>query len=231
MVFSIVCLDMWHCVQLRIPIVWLPNQFIWWLRMSVLLSGTPVRLSIRFSQFLGSLYGLSLPIISKNTSSKNCSELNFLQKKISGRISVSPTGVELGGSQNLPFFKYIALERESRFTLGMNAARSTGDIENCSNKNCSKFNFLQKTERTHLPFFPGVKLGTSEDGHFWNINIYWNGKVDLLLGSNAAKNTDDIKNARNKNRSQLKFVQKTQSTRISVFPRSGGRRLQKFAGF
>ncbi len=39
-----------------------------------------------------------------------------------------------------------------------------------SNKNCSEFNFLRKTQRKHISiFFSGVELGTYKDCRFWNI--------------------------------------------------------------
>ncbi len=39
-----------------------------------------------------------LPIVTKIASNKSCLELNFLQK-VSGRIRLSPPGVELGASK------------------------------------------------------------------------------------------------------------------------------------
>ncbi len=68
-------------------------------------------------------------IISKNASHKSCSELNFLQKTQWTHISIFPrSGAR--GAKHLPFLKYIdVLEWKSRFTLGLNAAKSTDCIE------------------------------------------------------------------------------------------------------
>ncbi len=71
---------------------------------------------------------------------------------------------------------------------------------------------------------PGVELGSSKDFHFWNIIMYWNGKEDSLKGWMLMQKIPMIsKHALNKNCSELNFVQKTQWTHISIFPRSGAR--------
>ncbi len=49
---------------------------------------------------VGSLQGrmlLKLPMIQKNVLNSSCAELNIIQKKVSGRVSLSPSGVELPG--------------------------------------------------------------------------------------------------------------------------------------
>ncbi len=48
----------------------------------------------------------NLPIISKNSSNEICTELNF-QQKLSGRISLSTSGVELVGSKDSHFWNII----------------------------------------------------------------------------------------------------------------------------
>ncbi len=63
-----------------------------------------------------------IPIISKNSSNKNCSKINFLQTTHWTHISISPrSGAR--GLQRLPFLKYYyVLESECGFTLlGMDA--------------------------------------------------------------------------------------------------------------
>ncbi len=51
------------------------------------------------------------------------------------------------GLQRLPCLKYYnVLKRESRFTLGLNAAKNTDYRKKISNKICGEFNFLQKTQ-------------------------------------------------------------------------------------
>ncbi len=53
-----------------------------------------------------------IPIISKNASNKNCSELNFLQKTQWKHISIF-LGIGPRGLQRLPFLKYDLLEWEA----------------------------------------------------------------------------------------------------------------------
>ncbi len=43
----------------------------------------------------------------KNASNKSCLELNFLQKKISRHMSLSPSGVKLRGSKDCNFWNVI----------------------------------------------------------------------------------------------------------------------------
>ncbi len=62
-----------------------------------------------------------ISIISKTTSNKSCSELNFLQKT-HGRICISPSGK---GLQRLICLKYYdVLKLEIKFTLGLNTAKN-----------------------------------------------------------------------------------------------------------
>ncbi len=46
------------------------------------------------------------------------------------------------------------LEWESRFTLGLNAAKIPIISKNASNKHCSELNFLRKTQWTHFSIYP-----------------------------------------------------------------------------
>ncbi len=64
-----------------------------------------------------------IPIISKNSSNKNCSELNFLQKTQWTHVSISSRN-EATGFQRLPLLKYYhVLEWKSRLALGLNVKK------------------------------------------------------------------------------------------------------------
>ncbi len=57
--------------------------------------------------------------------------------------------------QRLPFSKYYdVLKWQSRFTLGLNAAKNVHYIKNASNKICSKLNFVQKSQSAHMSISP-----------------------------------------------------------------------------
>ncbi len=87
-------------------------------------------------------------IILKNTSNKDCSELNFLRKTQWIHISIFPRSWA-EGLQWLPFLKYYnVLVCERRLILVLNAAK------NASNKNCSELIFLQKIQWTNIFIFP-----------------------------------------------------------------------------
>ncbi len=49
---------------------------------------------------------------------------------------------------------------ESRFTLGQTTAENTHFMKKASNKNCSEFNFLQKTQWAHMSIY----LGSGDKG-------------------------------------------------------------------
>ncbi len=68
-------------------------------------------------------------MILKNALNKNCSELNFLQKTQWTQISTSSrSGAR--GLHRLSFLKYYnVLESESRFTLGLKAAKNADYIK------------------------------------------------------------------------------------------------------
>ncbi len=58
------------------------------------------------------------------------------------------------------------LKWESRFTLGLNAARNTDYIKQCFKQKLFKIKFPKKTHGRIPLFIPGVKLGGSKDYHF-----------------------------------------------------------------
>ncbi len=50
---------------------------------------------------------------------------SILYKKVNGRTCLPKPGLELGGLQRSPSLKYYNVwKRESRFTLGLNAAKN-----------------------------------------------------------------------------------------------------------
>ncbi len=79
--------------------------------------------------------------------------------------------------QILPFLKYFnVLEWESRFTLGLNAAKNTDYIKK-SFKKLFKIKFATKDQWTHIFISPtGVELGGFKYSHFLNT-------VDFRLSS------------------------------------------------
>ncbi len=61
---------------------------------------------------------------------------------------------------------YIVLKRQITFNLGLNADKNTDNNKRRgSNKNCSEFNFLQKTDGRICLSPPGVQFGGSKDCH------------------------------------------------------------------
>ncbi len=94
-----------------------------------------------------SFYGSTLPkipILSKNDSNKNCSELNFLQKH-GGCVSLSPTGVKLGVFKDCTCFNIkMYWNRKIDSLYGWALQEIPIILKNSSNKNCWKLNFLQK---------------------------------------------------------------------------------------
>ncbi len=71
-------------------------------------------------------------------------------KKLNGRTSLSPSGVELWGSKDLPFFKS---GWENWFTLRLNPEQNTDCIEKCFKQKFCRIEFLTKNSRdAHLYF-------------------------------------------------------------------------------
>ncbi len=68
-----------------------------------------------------------IPIILKNASNKNCSELNFLEKNNRTHIS-NPQKWNYGAP------KFATFEIENRITLELNAAKNTDYIKKCVKK-------------------------------------------------------------------------------------------------
>ncbi len=121
-----------------------------------------------------------LPILSKNASSQNCSELNFLQKS-QGLIYLLPPAVESGCCKDC-HVKVNSL-------LGPMPIIS----KNVSNKSCSELNFLRKSQQVHTSISPrSVARGLQRLPFLRYYNVLkWGSR--FTLGLNAAKITDYIK--------------------------------------
>ncbi len=87
-----------------------------------------------------------LPILWKNTSNKNCSQLNFLLISQWTHMSISPRS----GVRGLQRLRSL-----NRFTLGFNAAKNMHYIKKKnSNKCCSELNFVQRSLWVHMSISP-----------------------------------------------------------------------------
>ncbi len=130
---------------------------------------------------------------------------SIFNKKLSGRLSLSPSEVELGASKDCHFWNIVMHWNGKVHSLeGWRQQKIPKISKNASNKNYSELNFLQKlTERMSLS--PGVQLGTSKDCHFLNIIKYWNGKADPLWGWKPQK----VPIVLEQNCIKLNFQQKT----------------------
>ncbi len=64
-------------------------------------------------------------ITCKKTSSKSCSELNFVQRSPPAHMSISPTSGARGSKDQVCLKSYNVQKREIRFTLGLDAAKNT----------------------------------------------------------------------------------------------------------
>ncbi len=64
-----------------------------------------------------------ISIASKNTSNKNCSDLNFLRKSQGAHMPISPRSRARGLPRSVYVKYYYVLKWESRSTSGLNAAK------------------------------------------------------------------------------------------------------------
>ncbi len=118
----------------------------------------------------------NVPIISRNASSKSCTELNFLQKTLWTHISIwLRSGTR--GYKHLRFWNIImhwneeihfVAERCKKYRLYRNMLQT----KVTQNKICYK----KLNGRISLST-PGVELGGYKDLRFWNIIMHWNEKV------------------------------------------------------
>ncbi len=99
------------------------------------------------------------------------------------------------------------LKWESRFTLGLNAAKilyqKIVEVKVVE----SWISYKKVSGRTSLSP-PGVELGGSKDGYVLNMILHWNGKVDSFLGWRLLKLRIISNNCSNKSCWELNFVQK-----------------------
>ncbi len=122
-------------------------------------------------------------------------------KKLSKRISLFPSGVELGSPKYLPFLKYKnTLEWGSKFTLSYMLPKIPNVSKNASNKSCAEWNFLQKTFSTHV----AICLLSGERGPA--IFEILKTLSRFSLGLNAAKNTYYIEKCFKQKLRKIKFL-------------------------
>ncbi len=126
-----------------------------------------------------------------------------------------------------------SLKWESRFTLGLNAAKITNYKKNCLNKSCWELNFVQKSQWTHFSISPrsGAELRGSKDGYVSNIILHWNGKSDSFLGWRLPKLPIISNNCSNKSCWELNFVLKSQWMHMSISTRDGVGLLERLICF
>ncbi len=115
----------------------------------------------------------------KKRSKQKMLRIKFPIKKLSGHISLSLSQEWSQWAEKFIFEKLYSVEWESRSTLRINTAKIQIISKNDSNKSCSKLFYKTLGGRISLSP-PAVKLRGSKDCHFWNIIMYWNGKVDSL---------------------------------------------------
>ncbi len=95
-----------------------------------------------------------ITIISKISSNKNCSELNFLKETQWTCVSISPR-CGAGRLQRLPLLKYYdVLEWESRFALQLNTKKSTDYIIKYFKQKLFKIKFPVKNSPDAFLYLP-----------------------------------------------------------------------------
>ncbi len=154
--------------------------------------------------------------------------ITFLQKKVGGRICLSPTGMELGSTKDWYVSKYyIVLKYYSRFTFWLNAAKITCCIKKNVQIKVEDCISYKKVSRRPSLSSPGVAPRGSKDWYVSNIIMYWNGKVDSFLGWRLSKLPIISKNCSNKSCWEINFFLKSQWTHISISARGGVRGLER----
>ncbi len=120
--------------------------------------------------------------------------MNFSYKKLSGRICLSPPGVEVAGFKdlyvsNILMYWYGKVDTPQGSTLPQLPIL----LKNASNKSCWALNFVQKSKWVHMSISP--KRGVKDLQRLISFKCYkvlkWESR--FTLGLNAAKNTDYIK--------------------------------------
>ncbi len=96
------------------------------------------------STFILWLNAANIPVISKNASSKSCTELNLLQKTEWTHISIySWSGARV--LQRFTFLKYYNALKWKKFTLEQNAAKNIDYIEKCFKQKLYRLKFATKS--------------------------------------------------------------------------------------
>ncbi len=98
--------------------------------------------------------------MSKNTSNKSCSELNFLQKTQETHMSIVLES-RARGLQRLLFLKYYdVLKYENRFVLGLNAVKNSDYVTKCFKQKLFRVKFPTKKRWRRISLSSaGVELG------------------------------------------------------------------------
>ncbi len=107
--------------------------------------------------------------------------IKFPNENLLTHASLIPPGVEMGGSKVCHFwYIYNELKLESKFTLGMSAAKNTNRIKKWFKQQLLRIKFPKKTWWVHI--FISTRSGARwlKDCSCFNIMIYWNGKIDSL---------------------------------------------------
>ncbi len=76
---------------------------------------------------------------------------------------------------------------------------------------------------------PGVELGVSKDCHFWNIIMYWNGKLESLM--NCTNITYYIKKSFKQKLFRIKFPTKDLLDAYLYLPQKWSKRAPKIVIF
>ncbi len=168
---------------------------------------------------IDSLSNWTLPkirTVSKNAPNKSCWALNLVHESQWAHMPISPRR-GAAGPERLSFLKYYnVLKWESGLTWGLNAAKITDYIKNCSNKSCSELNFVPKSVGTHVYLPQERSYRAPKIDMFQILYILLKGKVDSLSGGMLPKIRIISKNSSNKSLWALNFLQKSQKAHMCI---------------
>ncbi len=159
-------------------------------------------------------------------------KLNFVQKSQWAHMSISPRS-EARGLERCLFLKYYnVLKWEYMVHFLDKCCKNYQSYQKIVQIKVVRkwISYKKISERIYLSP-PGVELGVSKNCHFWNIIMYWNGKVDSLQGSMLPKISVTSKNTSNKSYWALNFVQKSRWLHKSVSLKSRARGSQRLICF
>ncbi len=116
-----------------------------------------------------------------------------IKKSMDARTSLSPPGVELGGSKDWHVSNVILYWNGKVDSFwGWRLPKSPIISNNCSNKNCWELNFVQKVSGRTFLSPSGMKVGDRKIDLF-QIFIVLKWETSFIFGMSAAKITDYIK--------------------------------------